>query len=54
MNRSMTETSKVTAAKLSTALSGPIRQARTMPCRKLIAWRCSTTTPLGWPVEPEV
>ena len=54
MNMSMTETSKVNAAKLSTAAPGPTCQCRAMPCRKLIACRCSTTTPLGWPVDPEV
>ena len=54
MNMSMTETSKVKAANWSTALAGVIRQAPIMPCRKLIACRCSTMTPLGWPVEPEV
>jgi hypothetical protein len=54
MNMSITDTSKVNAANPRTALEGSIRQAMTMPCRKLIACRCSTTTPFGCPVDPEV
>ncbi len=54
MNMSITEGSNVKAANDSTVLAGVMCQASIMPCRKLIACRCSTTTPLGWPVEPEV
>jgi hypothetical protein len=54
MNISITDASKFSEANWSTMSAGPSCQVVIMPCRKLSSWRCSTTTPLGWPVEPEV
>jgi hypothetical protein len=54
MNMSITDTSKFSEANWSTRSSGPTCQGPSMPSRKFTACRCSTMTPFGWPVEPEV
>ncbi len=53
-NMSITETSKLSEANCSTASAGPMSHVSIMPSRKLTACRCSTTTPLGRPVDPDV
>ena len=54
MNMSMTDTSKVKDAKPSTRLPGPTFHRVLIAWARLTRLRCSTTTPLGWPVDPEV
>ncbi len=48
------DTSKEAEANWSTRSAGPISSARAMARRCAAAARCSTATPLGVPVEPEV
>ncbi len=51
---SPTATSKPKALALETRLVSSISKAAAADTAKLASERCSTTTPLGWPVVPEV
>ena len=51
---SSTEMSKDSEVTASQASPGPWGMRASMPTKKFTALRCSTITPLGRPVEPEV
>ncbi len=53
-NSSHTETSKETGVFCRIVSASPIAYARCIQWSRLTTLRCSTTTPLGAPVEPEV
>ena len=54
MKISHTEASKLQEANCKTRLSGPTPKARVWAATKLHSPPCSSSTPLGRPVEPEV
>ncbi|KQO02163.1 hypothetical protein ASF12_33145 [Paenibacillus sp. Leaf72] len=51
---SVTKMSKDTVVTLSMVADGAKGSASTIPVIKLTTFRCSTTTPFGVPVVPEV
>jgi hypothetical protein len=54
VNMSITDTSKFSDAYCNTRSAGPTCHCRTIPSAWLTTCRCSTTTPFGRPVEPDV